>query len=206
VSTGGLHVVTDDGILARPGFTRLARTVLEAAGTVAALHLRGHGTTGGRLFELARDLVGPARAAGARLLVNDRLDVALAADADGVQLGRRSLPVARARAAIGSRLLGYSAHDAREADAAADDGADFVIMGTIFETSAHPGRAAGVPLIEAAVRATAVPVIAIGGLTPERVATVLAAGAAGVAVRGAVWDAADPAAAATAFVRSLARA
>jgi thiamine-phosphate pyrophosphorylase len=199
-----LHVVTDDGILARPDFPALARTVIEAAGAVATLHLRGHGTTGGRLFALARDLTGPARAAGARLIVNDRIDVALAAGADGVQLGRRSLPVARVRELVGSRTVGYSAHAADEADGAEADGADFVVIGTIFETPAHAGRADGVQLIEAAARATTLPLIAIGGVTPDRVAAVLAAGAAGVAARGGVWNTVDPAAAAVAFAQSLA--
>lgn len=204
MNVGGLHVVTDDGILARPDFTALARTILEEAGAVATLHLRGHGTTGRRLFELACGLLGPAHAVGARLVVNDRIDVSLASGADGVQLGRRSLTVARVRELVGSQLVGYSAHDADEADSAGADGADFVVIGTIFDTPAHPGRAAGLPLIEAATRAPVVPLIAIGGVTPDRVAPLLAAGAAGVAVRGAIWDAADPAAAAATFARSLA--
>jgi thiamine-phosphate pyrophosphorylase len=135
--------------------------------------------------------------------VNDRIDVGLAAGADGVQLGRRGIPIARARVLVGARLIGYSAHEVREAASAAAEGADFVVLGTIYETPAHPGGSAGVALIEAAARATEVPLIAIGGVTPDRVAALLAAGAAGVAVRGGVWDAADAANAAALFVRML---
>jgi thiamine-phosphate pyrophosphorylase len=205
VTAGRLHLVTDDGILARPGFADTARAALEAAGPAATLHLRGHATDGGRLFELAREVARTEPGAGRVILVNDRIDVALAAGADGVQLGTRSIPVPRARDLLGpTPIVGYSAHAAHEAAAAAADGADFVVIGTIFETAAHPGRVAGLGLVRAAARTTAAPVIAIGGMTPDRVAIVLGAGAAGVAVRGGVWDATDPVAAAAAFAHALA--
>ncbi|MDT8342467.1 MAG: thiamine phosphate synthase, partial [Longimicrobiales bacterium] len=87
-----LHLVTDDAVLARPGFRGAAEAALEAGGARVALHLRGPGTNGGPLYRLAVALVPAARAAGALLLVNDRVDVAACAGADGVQLGRRSLP------------------------------------------------------------------------------------------------------------------
>jgi thiamine-phosphate pyrophosphorylase len=198
-----LHVVTDDEVLARPRFAAMAGSVLAAGGPAVTLHLRGHATSAGRLFGAAIGLGAAARDAGARLLVNDRVDIALAAGADGVQLGWRSLPVERVRGLIGPRLIGYSAHEAGEAAAAAAAGADFVLIGAIYETPSHPGRAAGAALVQAAAAAASVPLVAIGGVTPARVPELVSAGAAGVAVRSGVWDAADPSAAAVAFVRAL---
>lgn len=203
MTVGRLHIVTDDEVLARPAFAAVAERVLAAGGADVSLHLRGHGTSGRRLFGLASRLGAPARAAGARVLVNDRVDVALAAGCDGVQLGSRGLPVARVRPLVGARIIGYSAHGAAEAAAAAAAGADVILIGTIFETPAHPGAAAGTGLVRAAAEAARVAVVAIGGITPERVQEVAAAGAGGVAVRAAVWDATDPGSATVAFVRAL---
>jgi thiamine-phosphate pyrophosphorylase len=202
VRVGRLHVVTDDEVLARPDFAAVAERVLAAGGEVC-LHLRGHGTGGGSLFELAARLVTAAHAAGAQVVVNDRVDIALAAGADGVQLGRRGLPVSRVRPLVAGRLLGYSAHAAVEAAEAAAAGADFVVIGTIFDTPAHPAPAAGVGLVRETAAAVSVPVLAIGGITPARVAEVVGAGASGVAVRGAIWDATDPESAVVAFEQAL---
>lgn len=203
-----LHLVTDDAVLRAADFRERAQAVLAAHGSALALHLRGHGVSGAELFELARDLAFGADGAGAELLVNDRVDVALAAGADGVQLGRRSLPIAAARALLGADAwIGYSAHGAEEAARAAADGADFILVGTLYRTASHPEREpAGVERVRETVAALApaeVPVIGIGGITPERVREVLAAGAYGVAVLGGVWHAADPVAAAADYIAAL---
>ncbi|MFO7259849.1 MAG: thiamine phosphate synthase [bacterium] len=203
-----LHLVTDDAVLRAADFRERAQAVLAAHGSALALHLRGHGVSGAELFELARDLAFGADGAGAELLVNDRVDVALAAGADGVQLGRRSLPIAAARALLGADAwIGYSAHGAEEAAQAAADGADFILVGTLYRTASHPEREpAGVERVRETVAALApaeVPVIGIGGITPERVREVLAAGAYGVAVLGGVWHAADPVAAAADYIAAL---
>jgi len=203
-----LHLVTDDAVLRAADFRERAQAVLAAHGSALALHLRGHGVSGAELFELARDLAFGADGAGAELLVNDRVDVALAAGADGVQLGRRSLPIAAARALLGADAwIGYSAHGAEEAARAAADGADFILVGTLYRTASHPEREpAGVERVRETVAALApaeVPVIGIGGIPPERVREVLAAGAYGVAVLGGVWHAADPVAAAADYIAAL---
>lgn len=201
----GLHVVTDDDVLARAGFFPAAEAVLDTGGPATTFHLRGHRTHGGFLLEAGLRLAEVAQRAGARLLVNDRVDVALAAGADGVQIGRMGLPINRVRDLIGSRLLGYSAHGAEEGAAAARAGADFLLVGTIYETRAHPGGAMGPELVRACAKATDTAVIAIGGVTPGRVAEVVQAGARGVAVRGGVWDAPDPAAAVAEYIGVLAQ-
>lgn len=203
MNIGALHVITDDDVLARAGFLTAAAAVLEAGGPAVTLHLRGHGTSGGRLLEMGTRLTGSAKGTGSRLLVNDRVDVALAVDAAGVQVGKRGLPVGRVRELIGRRLLGYSAHGVEEAAAAVGAGADFVLVGTIYETSSHPGEAVGPDLIRACAGATDAPAIAIGGITPARVREVWQAGGRGVAVRGGVWDAPDPGAAVIEFVQAL---
>lgn len=193
-----LHLVTSDAVLGAPDFVDRATAVLAAHGPGVALHVRGHGMDGGALLRIVRAL---AHAGAAMLLVNDRLDVALAADV-GAQIGRRSLPVPVARRLLPRRWLGYSAHAATEAEDAVREGADFVVLGTIFATASHPGDGgAGVGLVRAA--APVAPVVAIGGITPERVAPCLAAGAHGVAVLGGVWTTDDPVAATGSYLQAL---
>lgn len=197
-----LHLVTDDGVLAAPRFAETARTLLEAGGPAVALHVRGHGTPVRVLHGLTEALAPAARESGALLLVNDRVDVALAAGADGVQLGRRSIPLRDGRALLGAEaVLGYSAHAGEEARSAVEAGADFVVLGSVFETPSHPGApGAGLGLLGEPVGA---PRIAIGGIGPERVAEVLTAGAQGVAVLSGVWRTADPARAVARYLAAL---
>jgi thiamine-phosphate diphosphorylase len=188
-------VVTDDAVLADPAFPGRARTVLEAGGVGLALHLRGPGTPGGPLFELARDLVPAGDAARAVVVVNDRVDVALLAGAAAVQLGARSLPVGRARPLLPAGTgIGVSTHAPGQVAAAEEDEADWAFVGTIYPTPSHPGRpGAGPDLVRRAARARRrLPLVAIGGVTPERVGELVAAGAAGVAVLGGVWRDPDP--------------
>ncbi|HEY8483413.1 MAG TPA: thiamine phosphate synthase [Longimicrobiales bacterium] len=200
-----LHLVTDDGVLEAPGFGERAQRVLAAHGEAVALHLRGPGFSGVGLFRLAEELAFATDATGTEFLVNDRVDVALAAGADGVQLGRRSLPVAAARRVLGADAwIGYSAHSAEEAAEAEAAGADFVLLGTIYPSASHPGEGgAGVELVRETVARVRIPVLAIGGITPERVGEVLSAGAYGVAVLSGVWRAADPVAAAAEYLAAL---
>jgi thiamine-phosphate diphosphorylase len=189
-----LHVVTDDRVLARPGFAAIAETLLDRGGAAVALHLRGHRTGGRRLEMIGMRLVERARVSGARLLVNDRADIALAIAADGVELGRRSLPVVQVRLLLGPRWIGYSAHGVAEAVAAERAGTDFILMGTIYQSGSHPdAAAAGIGLVREAAAAVRIPVLAIGGVEPERLAEIRAAGAWGAAVLAGVWNAADPA-------------
>lgn len=200
-----LHVITSDDVLRDDGFADAAERVVEACGAAVAVHLRGHGLPGGALHALAERLLDAASRAGAMLLVNDRVDVALVCGTAGVQLGRRSLPVAEARRLLGAdAMIGYSAHAADEARDAGRAGADFVVLGTIYPTASHPGEpGAGLGVVREAVRVAAVPVLAIGGLTPARVDAVLEAGAHGVAVLGGVWHAADPVDAARRYLEAL---
>jgi thiamine-phosphate pyrophosphorylase len=134
----------------------------------------------------------------ALFLVNDRLDVALAAGADGVHLAGHSLPPAAARAALGAEaLVGCSVHDAAEAEAAARGGADYLLVGTLYPSRSHPGQAAAGPRLVEELRETVdLPLVGIGGITARTAREVLMAGARGVAVISAIMAAPDPAAAA----------
>lgn len=186
-----LHVTTSDDVLADNAFVRRALAVVEAGGDAIALHVRGGGVSAARLHEIAAALRPTCTRLGARLFVNSRVDVALACDADGVQLGVRSLPVADARTLLGDRrLIGYSAHSAEEAAGAVDAGSDFVLLGSVWETTSHPDAApAGLDVLRSTVDEAGAPVIAIGGVTPARVEEAARAGAHGVAVLSGVWRA-----------------
>ena len=184
-----LHAVTDAAVVARGDFLRRARRAMEAGGADLAVHLRAPGAGGRQLFDLARALVMIARKTGSALLVNDRVDVALAVDADGVQLGRRSLDAADARRLLGAgKWAGASVHSAEDAREAAEGGADFLVAGPVFATPSHPeSPGAGTGLI-GELTSFGRPVIAIGGITPARAAELRDAGAAGMAAIRGIWD------------------
>lgn len=189
-----LHLVTDDEVIAASGFVAAAARLLEIGGADLALHLRAPHACGRALYEAAAALSATSSRSGALLLVNDRVDVARAAAAGGVQLPRRGIPPAAARRLLGpGAVIGASIHSPAEADEAIEaGGADFLLAGTIFDSRSHAGvRPAGTSLISELVGA-GLPVIGIGGITPDRAAEVLAAGASGIAVLSAVWHAADP--------------
>jgi thiamine-phosphate pyrophosphorylase len=161
------------------------------------------------LLALADTLREATRRHGARLIVNDRADVALAAAADGVQRTHASLPVSALREITPPGfLVGASVHSEAEAREAAAQDADFIVFGPVYATASKRryGPPQGLAALEAVARAVDRPVLAVGGLTPGRVAEVLAAGAAGVAVIGAIYAAARPADATKAFLDALGRA
>jgi thiamine-phosphate pyrophosphorylase len=188
-----LQLVTDDAILQQPDFITHAAAIMRALREQVAVQVRARELAASTLFQIVSELQSVARETGALLLVNDRIDVALTAHAPGVQLGARSLPVTVARRLLGSRLIGYSAHSREECVAAERDGADFLLVGSIYRTASHPGAApAGISLLEQSAAACRKPVLAIGGITAEHVPELRRAGAHGVAVIRAVWSAPDP--------------
>ncbi len=143
-----------------------------------------------------------ARAAQARVFVNDRADVALLVGAHGIHLPADGLSVSQVRSMVGPDMwIGRSAHDADEAIQAADDGADYVFLGPIWETPFHPGRPGiGVQTIE---RTQPARIIAIGGVRADRVEQCVNAGAYGVAAISALWQADDPGSVAAAMLLLL---
>ena len=169
--------------------------VVQAAldGGVRAVQLREKDLEGGELYRLAARLRDLTARYAARLLINDRLDVALAAGADGVHLGQTSLPVSTARQLLGpGKLIGVSTHSPDEITAA--QGADFVVFGPVYFTpsKADYGQPQGVARLRQAARHSPVPVFAIGGIQADRIAAVRRAGAHGVALISALSAAAEP--------------
>ncbi len=197
-----LHLVTEPP---RGSRDVVGGVALALDGGVDWVQLRDKAASAHSLLAMARQLRGVVRQHGASLAVNDRLDVALAAQADGVHLAAQSLPVADAVAlAAGHLLVGRSVHSLDEAVAAARDRADYVTFGHVFPTSTHPGvPPRGLTQLEQIVQAVDVPVLAIGGITVENLDEVLATGCAGVAVISAILSAADPYAAAAGLRRAL---
>jgi thiamine-phosphate pyrophosphorylase len=191
-----LYVITDR----QQSGGRPLLTVVEAAlrGGARAFQLREKDLQPRDLYPLALRMRQLTQAYGARLLINDRLDVALAVNADGVHLTTTSLPASIARRLLGpDRLLGVSTHNLAEAQAAAEEGADFVVFGPVFFTpsKAPYGQPIGLDALRAVRAALGLPILAIGGIKKANLDQVIAAGADGIAVISAVISADDPAAA-----------
>ena len=148
-----------------------------------------------RCLPLLEDLRWKARQAGIGFVVNDRLDLALAVEADGLHLGQDDLPASVARRLLPpSMFLGVSTHSLEQARQAEDEGADYVAVGSIFPTSTKPEfQLVGLDLLRAVRREVKAPLVAIGGITPDNAAVVIEGGADGVAVISAVCAAPDPA-------------
>lgn len=177
-----------------------------AAG-LRAVQVRERDLSGAELATLCRRLRDATRVVGALLVVNDRVDVALAVGADGVQRTAASLPVTDIRAVADKRLqVGASVHSLAEAVEAEGDGADWIVFGPIYDTPSKRayGPPQGLAALARVARSVRVPVIAIGGITVERVREVWDAGAHGVAVISAILAAASPADATRAFLDALA--
>jgi len=188
-------------VLARP--RALSGVVREAlAGGAPTIQLRLKSASARELLEAAQTLMPIVRSAGALFIVNDRLDVALAAGADGVHLGPDDLPVKDVRRVADARsgvadtfIVGYSTDTTDEAARAEAEGADYLGVGAVYETAnkSDAGDVIGLKGLRRVVKAVSIPVVAIGGITPERAPAVAKTGACGSATIGAVMSAAEPA-------------
>jgi thiamine-phosphate pyrophosphorylase len=188
-----LYVVTDRHEAAG----RVLEEVVAAAaqGGAGAIQLREKDLSARDLYALGARLQIALAPYGVPLLINDRLDVALALDTAGVHLAGHSLPTAVARRVLGTgKLLGVSTHSVEEARCAAEDGADFIVFGPVFTTPSKVayGPPQGLQHLTAVVRAVHIPVIAIGGIDYTNLPQVMQAGAYGVAMIRAVLAAPDP--------------
>jgi len=154
-----------------------------------AVQLREKDLAARDLLSMARALRESTRRHGAKLLINDRADVALAVGADGVQRAGTSLPVSALRSiSPPGFLIGASVHSVAEALAAEPEGADFLLFGPVYDTPSKRqyGPPQGLAALERVASAVRLPVFAVGGVTPARVAEVMRAGASGVAVIAAI--------------------
>ena len=171
-------------------------TELKEAG-VDLLQLREKDMEAGDLIRAGEPIRDACRAAGVPFIVNDRPDVALALEADGVHVGQNDLSAQVARRILGAKIVGASTHTTEEIDDAMEDMPDYVAVGPVYETPTKPGRpAVGLDLIAYAARTVTLPWFAIGGVNADTLDEVLGAGARRVVVVRAITEAKDPAAAA----------
>ncbi len=182
-----LLLVTDRVLVCGRSLESALRESVDAG--VPAIQLRERDLPTRELLPLAQQIRAMTRDRAVPLIINDRVDMAVALDLDGVHLRASSLPVSVVRRIVGQhRLIGVSAHSVTEVQQAGDDGADYVILGPIFETLSKRkfGEPLGLAVLADACRHSSVPVFAIGGITRERIGSVRDAGAYGVAMIGGI--------------------
>ncbi len=191
-STYLLYLVTDSGLSRGRSHLRIVEAAIRGGVTIVQYREKNAPTR--RMIEEADELRRLCRAAGVPFVVNDRLDVALAVDADGIHVGQDDMPASVARRLLGpGRILGVSAGSVEEARNAVDDGADYIGASPVFSTPTKPDAPAplGIEGLRHIARAVQVPVVAIGGITAENGAAMREAGAAGIAVVSAIVAAED---------------
>jgi len=199
-----IHCITD--LSSRPAESSLALLAAVCRVGVDAVQVRAKHLTDRELVGFTRDVVSRVRPLGAKVVVNDRVDVALAADADGVHLGRDDLSVGDARRqAPDGFLVGGTCRDVQHAEQARTEGADYVGVGPVFPTGSKTGLPDPVGVETLRQVAPVLPSVAISGITHDRVPEVMAAGAHGVAVIAAISRAEDPVAAARDLVTAVHR-
>lgn len=204
---GRLHLVTDTTVQSRHTHAELAERAI--AGGVDTVQYRSKSTDFRLLLNEAAEVAEVCRGAGVLFVVNDRVDLCIAAGADGVHLGRSDMPVSIARSILGpNRIIGGTVRNRAELSAAVEEGADYVGLGPVFATRsksvAHTPL--GLETVAAVANDASVPVIAIAGITQSNLLEVLHAGVFGVAVIGAIATADDVTAAAAALSETMRKA
>lgn len=197
-------MVTDARCGEGRGVVEVVRAALQ--GGAPAVQLRAKTEPARETVELARRLREETRAAGALLFVNDRVDVALIAGADGAHVGDEDVPVPAARRIVPPGfLLGRSVETPEQAAAARREGADYVGVGPVYETASKDdaGFPVGLARVRVVAGAAGIPAVGIGGIDAENASDVVRAGAAGVAVIRAVMQAPDPAEATRELLRRI---
>jgi thiamine-phosphate pyrophosphorylase len=201
-----LYVILDRAVAGGRDLGALLDAVI--AGGARMVQLREKTWPSGRLLPLAERLRSRCRQAGVTFVMNDRVDLAVAVDADGVHLGQEDLPPRVARPLLRpGMILGVSTHSVEQARRAQADGADYIAVGAMFPTQTKPDfELVGPALVRAVRPEVRVPLVGIGGITPANAGEVIRAGADGVAVISAVCAAPDPAAASAHFLDAIRRA
>ncbi len=199
-----LYVITDRALAKGRSHTDVAREAI--AGGANVIQLRDKDATTLELCTIGVAIKEITSRAGATFIMNDRLDVALAVDADGVHLGQDDMPTIAARKILGGKILGVSVENPEQAARAEAEGADYVAIGPIYEaraSKADAGPPVGAHAITAIRKATRLPIIAIGGIKIGHAAEVMQAGADGIAVISAVISAPDISVAARDFRKRI---
>lgn len=189
----GLYLVTDERLSRGRTTAEIVRAAIR--GGIDVVQLRGKDLPAREQLAIGRELRAITREAGVLFIVNDRVDLALALDADGVHVGQDDLPAEIARQLVGpDRIVGVSAATIPEALAARDAGADYLGVGAIYDTATKldAGAATGPQLLSTIAGAVDLPLVAVGGINATNVAEVIAAGAVGAAIVSAIVSADDP--------------
>jgi thiamine-phosphate pyrophosphorylase len=188
-----LYLITDRH---QTGNLRLVDVVEDALkGGVRGVQLREKDLSSRELYELAYEMRKLTSRYGAKLLINDRVDIALAVEADGVHLGLNSMPIHRVRRLLGnSKLIGLSCHNQINAIMAQENGADLITFGPVYYTpsKANYGKPVGVEKLEIVTHLLEIPVFALGGIKQDNILEVTAAGATGIALVSAIIASDDP--------------
>lgn len=196
-----LYLVSGARLAAGP----LARLVPELARAgVDLIQLREKDMDTPDLLKVAAPIALACREAGVPFIVNDRPDLAVTLDADGVHVGQEDLPVDAARSIVGDRIVGLSTHAPGQIELAESSSADYIAVGPVYETPTKPGRkSVGLELLRFAASTSSKPWFAIGGIAPSNLDDILAAGASRIVVVRAITQARDPGAAAAALKARL---
>ena len=201
---GKLHILTDTVLQSR--FSHMEITRLAIAGGADTIQYRQKSGSTREMIEIARNMKRLCSEAGVTFIVNDRLDVAIAAEADGVHLGQDDFPIPMARELLGEgRIIGGSAATLDEARKCLSEGADYVGFGPVYPTSSKDdaGPVSGIDILKQVVEIVPLPIIAIGGVGAANIPDVMRAGAHGIAVISAVCCQDDPEEATRALYRAL---
>ena len=199
-----LYLITDRYQTCGRPLVNVVRQALD--GGVRAVQLREKDLPSAEMYCLAMEIRRLTTEYGAQLIINDRMDIAQAVDADGVQIGVSSLPVAIVRQVLGrGKIIGYSAHAIDEAVHAQANGADFVTFGPVYPTPSKAvyGEPCGVNKLLDAVSALEIPVIGLGGISESNAIEALSANIMGIAVISAILAVADPRAAASSLLKKI---
>ena len=201
---GRLHILTDDVLQSAFSHVELARLAIKGGADTIQFRQKMGSTK--RLIEIALHIKELCYKENAIFIVNDRVDVAMAVDADGVHLGQEDLPIPLARKLLGKgKIIGGSAATPEEVEKCFSEGADYVGFGPVYPTASKTdaGPVSGIRILRKVVQETPLPIIAIGGITSEKVSEVMQAGAYGIAVISAVCCAKEPEAATSFLQKAL---
>jgi len=199
-----IHAVTNDEIMLRPGFLRKAMGIMRILGGKGAIHIRSQLLDSPTLYSLTLALLELNEQTQCWCIINDRVDIALACGVQGVQLTHKSIAVPDVQAIAPALLIGASVHSADEARDAERAGADWCVAGHVFETESHPGAPRREKtFVSDVVAAVSFPVIAIGGIRPEHVHSLVHRGAHGVAAIRGIWNDENPELAASRYLSQV---